>query len=452
MKIALRAGFLVVCACSCALTTGCDNRRDPPFDPRPPPPVAPTPQLARLLHIDAGELEAPVDPPAPAGDLKTDIDRFTTLDACVAERAHLDPLLGDALEAIGYDTFLRDACRMVDAAKAGDPGRCAAIDSSALAAQCRSTVAQVAGIPDACPWQAASRPARGRDAKCVALAARDVRLCAAAADADRATCEATLARDGRRCLMLRALADQSRCRRDATRWGDVLAEPAGASQRDPTDVDGGRKPPDPKSIAPRTPFTIAGELHVEPAGAVKPGALPFDLDLAPDLARGVVVVEGHDGARVTLGPLSEAGLDFIAPSPFVRGSLAVELLVPTAAPAHGGAASQLTTPVAARVVRAELLLPGHAPMSASPFGEESGSEPGKGPGAGPRVQSALAARVGDFAHVRGSAVAFTVDGDFGVGGSSWHVHAEGTTFVRDVVKTRDLVGDPPGLGDGRGMR
>src|SRR5580704_4803926 len=151
------------------------------------------PSMSSLLGIDAGELEAPVDPPAPAGDLKAEIDRFTTVDACALERARLDPLVGDALEAIGYDTFLRDACRMIDAAKANDATRCAAIDASSLEARCRATVAEVAGAPDTCPWEASSRPTRGRDARCVAVASRDPRLCVAAADPlERATCEATL--------------------------------------------------------------------------------------------------------------------------------------------------------------------------------------------------------------------------------------------------------------------
>src|ERR1019366_5592349 len=55
------------------------------------------------LYADAG-LEVGGAPPAPAGDLKAEIARFTTLDACVNERARVDPIVGDALEAIGYDT------------------------------------------------------------------------------------------------------------------------------------------------------------------------------------------------------------------------------------------------------------------------------------------------------------------------------------------------------------
>jgi hypothetical protein len=432
----------------CASATGCEDRREAlPFEP---PPAAPTPELARALRIDAGEIESPVDPPAPPGDLKADIERFTTVDDCVAERAHLDPLLGDALEAIGYDTFLRDACHMIDAAKAVDPGRCATIDSSALATQCRATVAQVAGMPDVCPWEAASRPARGREAKCVALASRDIRLCAGADGVERATCEATLSRDERRCSRLRAVADQSRCRRDAARWADVLADPVTMP------VDGGRSQPGGKSLTPPAPFASAGVLHVEPSGEVKPGALPLDLDLTADLARGVVLVETRDGAHLTIGPADESGLDFIAPSPFVRASLSVDLVIPAAALAPARGASRAARPgeeIPVRIVRAELLLPGHAPMASS------GTEPGAGFGHGASTgasshELALVGRVGlgEPVYTRGAPLAFTIDGDFAAGGSRWHVHTEGTTFVRDVVKARDLSVDPSGLGVSQGMR
>jgi hypothetical protein len=101
--------------------------------------------VERLLHVDAGDLEPALDPPAPPGDLKTELDEFTTVDACVQQRARLDPLVGDALDAIGYDTFLRDACRMLDAAKAQDDRRCEAIDASILRERCKATVAEIIG-------------------------------------------------------------------------------------------------------------------------------------------------------------------------------------------------------------------------------------------------------------------------------------------------------------------
>ncbi|HEX3772045.1 MAG TPA: hypothetical protein VHV30_14315, partial [Polyangiaceae bacterium] len=161
-------------AASAALGLGCDDSNPAGLDPgklksletppgRPPPADSSDLALARALGLDGGLDDSldPVDPPAPAGDLKAEIAHFTSVDACVVERARVDPLVGDALEAIGYDTFLRDACRVVDAAKANDPGRCAGIEASSLEARCRATVAQTGGRPDACPWESPSRPDRG---------------------------------------------------------------------------------------------------------------------------------------------------------------------------------------------------------------------------------------------------------------------------------------------------
>jgi hypothetical protein len=371
--------------------------------------------MARLLGVDAGELETPVDPPAPAGDLKAEIDRFTTVDACTLERARLDPLVGDALEAIGYDTFLRDACRMIDAAKANDASRCAAIDASSLEARCRATVAEVGGTPDACPWDSASRPTRGRDPRCVAVASRDPRLCVAVPEPlERATCEATLASDDRSCAKVPTRAALSRCSRDAARWRNVLAS-AGA--------DG----------AHASPLVVAGKLHVERAD--RPDAAEsIDVDLAPDLARGVTILVQRDGARFALGPLTEAGLDFIAPSPHVRASLALELFVaPLATPpkAQRGADRADSVP---RIERAELVVPGRSPLST------------------PGAQSTLAAKIDKLDPARAGVVAVVVDGNISAAGSTWRVHAEATTFVRDVVRARDVYGGLPRPGADGGTR
>jgi hypothetical protein len=360
-----------------------------------PPGPSPT-ALANLLGVDAGELESQRDPPAPAGDLKAEIDRFTTLDACALDHARLDPLVGDALEAIGYETFLRDACRVIDAAKANDASRCAAIDASSLEARCRATVAQVAGTPDDCPWETVSKPRRGRDARCLAVATRDSRLCAAVADeTDRATCEATLELGDRPCAKLRSRTAQLRCTRDAARWRNVLASAK----------------PGPSG----TPLVSAGRLHV--AGADRNGSPEtIDVDMAPDIAGGVTILQERGGLRFTLGPLTDAGLDFIAPSPHVRASLALEVAVVPAA--HGGADL-------ARIERAELVVPGRSALSA------------------PAAQSTLTAKIEKLDPVRASPVVLSIDGDISGGASSWHVHLQVTTFVRDVVKASDVYGIRP---------
>src|SRR5579884_4198000 len=159
-------------------------------------PAGPIAELAGALGIDAASLEPMADPPAPAGNLEGDIESFTTVDACVRAHPIADPLLGDALEAVGYDTFLRDACRVLAAAKARDASPCASIDASALRRRCEATVAEVAGRPDGCPWDVPTKPELGRDPECVAIATPDARLCAAVRDrAGRAACEGIATHD-----------------------------------------------------------------------------------------------------------------------------------------------------------------------------------------------------------------------------------------------------------------
>ena len=121
--------------------------------------------LAVSLTVGAsftpGSLTVPVDPPAPAGDLKSELERFVNVDTCVAERAKLDPLVGDALGAIGYDTFLHDACRLLEAAKTKKREACDKIDASPLRARCQSLVAIAARTPESCPllFDGTCRPA-----------------------------------------------------------------------------------------------------------------------------------------------------------------------------------------------------------------------------------------------------------------------------------------------------
>jgi hypothetical protein len=360
-------------------------------------PQMPVASVARALGIDAGELEPTADPPAPAGDLKADLDAFTTIDACVQQRAAVDPVLGDALESIGYDTFLRDACRVLDAAKAHEAKRCDGIDASGLRARCQATVAEVAGNAEACPWEIPSKPARGREPACVAIAERDARLCVAVIDrADRATCDAIASGKGDACAKLPRRVDQARCARDADRWRTSVPAPSGDT---------------PGALA-----TPAGKLHVEGGD----GGAPVDADIAQDVTRGVVVVEQLDGVHFVVGPLDDAGPGFIAPSPHVAASVAVDLFVPS------GLVAGKDRPV--RIDRAQLLVPGQSPLAT------------------PAARSTLVAKVDKMDRKRGAEVHVVIDGALG----DARVHAEATTFVRDVVKASAIydVGAPRLGGDG----
>ncbi len=336
--------------------------------------------------MDAAELEPSVDPAAPAGDLRSELDHFTTVDACVKERRLLDPLVGDALDAIGYDTFLRDACQVIDAAKAADPKRCQGIDASALQDHCRATVAEVGGNPDGCPWRFATQPTRGREAACVAIASRDPRLCAAESDSRaRATCEAVIAGSSAGCRLLFSHQERDRCARSVERWRAVLPRP-----------DAGRKEPDGGG-----PLVTEGTLRVEGAGN---GALA---DLRPALARGVVLVEQRNGVRVVVGPLTDDGPGFVVPPPQVSPTFGLEIFVPSAPISADGAP---------RIERAELIMPSRPALAT------------------PGVESSLSLRLEAFDVSRGGAIKIVVAGDLGGHDTGVHLRAEEATFVRDVVK------------------
>lgn len=345
---------------------------------------------AEVLGLDAA-IQAPTDPPAPAGDLRAELDAFTTVDACVDARARLDPLVGEAIEAIGYDTFLRDACRILDAAKAREPKRCERIDASSLRERCQTTVAEVIGDANLCPWAEAARPRLGRDPACVAIALRDARMCAGAAhSAAQTTCEAIVTHDSARCGNLAHL-DAARCERMADRWRRAVPV---------------------SSSADRPLWQPRGSLRVETVDAGS--SLGVDVDLGPDVRHGVVVAEDRNGAHFVVGPLSHSGLDFIAPSPHVRATLAFEVLVLPQA-------SSRTVP-SAQVRRAELVVPGRVAAAT------------------PAAHSTLEAKISRFEPTRGAPLEFTIDGALSDSTGVWPVHGQVATFVRDVLRDDALAG------------
>ena len=87
-------------------------------------------RLAHAQELEALEIEAGIerghDPAAPGGDLQRDLAEFTTLDACVHAHRVTDPVLADAVDALGYDTLVRDACRILQALKSKDGKFCSA--------------------------------------------------------------------------------------------------------------------------------------------------------------------------------------------------------------------------------------------------------------------------------------------------------------------------------------
>jgi len=170
------------------------------------------------LTAEAG-LAEPTDVPPPSGDLRAEIDAFTDLDACARTRKLADPLLGDAIESMGYDTLILDACRMLEALKAKDPKPCNPIALSALRARCQISVAVLASKPALCPVTAPPGRSAARDPTCLARASRDERLCAAAQATDRPTCVALTLADPGRCM------GDAVCVRQVARWSGLIEKP-----------------------------------------------------------------------------------------------------------------------------------------------------------------------------------------------------------------------------------
>lgn len=362
-----RASF----ALAAALTLGCE--KDPPAPTRAVEPASAS-SVARALGLDAATLEAPSDPPSPAGDVKAEVERFTTLDACVTEHAKTDPLVGDALHAIGYDTFLRDACRVLLAMKEKRTDACKAIDAQGLRSRCEASVAMQQATPDACPFETFEAPAGGRDARCVAAASRDPRLCSGASRAERAACEALVLRDPARC------GADAACARDTSRWRTALPAPG-------TDIG--------------APLTSRAKLVVHGTdGTPEPPVV--ETDLASDLARGVVLVEDGAGVHLTLGTPRETGTTIFAPTPLQRARLSLSIVASGDKPAE--------------IEHAEVGVPGSATLVL--------------PGA--RWNGRV--KIGKLENTRGGAVELVLEGTIGVAPHAYAIRAEVATFARDLVR------------------
>ena len=365
-----------------SLATAC--AKDEPPRPRDVPAATPS-AIASALGVDAAAFAETVDPPAPAGDLHLEIERFTTLDACVKERSGLDPLLADALTAVGYDTFVVDACRVLDAAKGKDPKRCEPIAASSLRARCERVTAVAAADPDLCPWAIASRVASGRDPVCLALAMRDPRLCVAALRSERFTCEATLAKDEKRCDAQGREPDRAMCRREMRRYLALVADkPEGAAT----------------ASAPLPAASAKLELHVLDGTT---DAVAESTDVTEDVSRGVVLLVQRDGVRFDVGELRELGTGFIAPSPVLRPHVGLTLYA-------------LTGIKDARVEKAELGVPGAATLLT------------------PGQRASLHVTVTKLEPKRGGEVVLSIEGEMGSSPHGFKLRAQVATFVRDVVK------------------
>lgn len=358
------------------LVSGCDEKKDE--TPKVPP--APPEVVAQELGFDASAFTT--DPPAPAGDLKVEIDNFVNLETCVSQHAKLEPLVGDALGAIGYETFLHDSCRMLEAAKDRKKETCERIDSSPLRRKCRSWVAILAQAPDQCPLEYDAVVTRGRVPSCVAIAARDPRLCAGEGRAaPRAACEAMVNRDPARCSVL-GPAPKAACERELARWKLLLSPP----------LEGLDKLPVPKETL---------TLGERDAGVSDAGAA--DVDLGSDIASGVVLVTAGERSRLEIGSLVESELAHLAAAPTRRPRIGFTLL---------GAPKPA-------IQKLEIIVPNEAPYVSPPA----------------QCDCKIAnVKIGTQ---RGSEVSFTIEGKVNAALRTQPFAVNVTTFVRDVVSDRE---------------
>lgn len=370
-----RAAAWALAALLAASAVGCDDERER-RRPSGPPPGYPS-AIARAASArppdggDPGRAADPVDPPPQSGDLKAEVERFTTVDACVADHARIDPLVGDALRAVGYGTFVRDTCRILEALKSKDRAKCEPITASSLKAHCVSTVAMATGNADACPWDIPSEPEGGRAVRCLAVASRDPRLCAAETTmTGRASCEAVATRDKTKCAL--AGEDKDECARQVERMKGFL---------EPGDVKA------PTLLAPRAELVIKTD-----GGAGGPR------DLTSEIRRGVVLVTDRGGKpSFTVGRLELHAGSSMVPGP--------------GHPPRAGA--RLTLGDKADVERFELELPLRPALVV--------------PGARAELKATATAKEPK----RGSPITFEIEGRV----DDVEVKLTGTTFVRDVVST-----------------
>jgi hypothetical protein len=354
---------VVVLAC---FSQACDKDEDLPKTPEPAP--------STLVSADAF---ASTDPQRPAGDLRGDLDAFTTVEECVTKRtASMDPLIGDGLGAIGYDTFLRDACRMLDAAKTNDAKKCEHIDASSMRAKCRSLVAITSGRADDCPLRTDAEPRYGRDTTCLAAALRSPAMCAGESRLRRSVCEALVLHDAKKCEAIVG-ADHDTCTRDAARYKSIITGEAQISKTAKT--------------------TAELELH----GSGRDDPAETKVDLGPELETGAVLILGGAESRFDIGQpgITTATVKSVSPLQRTRLSFTVHML------AKGDA----------KIDRLELAVPGAIAVSCSPC-------------------DTIPVKVDKLEKKRGGEVVLSVEGTVGASPNAFKIKARVTTFVRDLLQ------------------
>ena len=338
---------------------------------------------ANKLRAESPDTELRLDPPALPGDIAGDLAGFESVARCVELRGTMDPLLGDGLSTLGYQTFVYDACTSLGAAKAKNTQLCSDISASALRAGCERLVAIVTRDPDACPLATNGAEFGGRNPECVAVAMRDARYCAGVASLnERAHCLAIAGVSATQCAGLAPI-ERRRCERDLVRMKNIL-----------------------HPIIQEPAFAVASaELRIGQVDAdEKREAVPPVL-LGRLAERGIVLVDRGSRMEALVGFELYESQSSVASGPAQKPHIAARIHVD----AKGRAGLD----------RLELDVPGHATYLAPPAFARC------------TVAFALAKRE------RGAAVEIGIRGIVGVPPQQFKIALTMTSFVRDIVAVRD---------------
>lgn len=370
---------VVLSACSKG-TPGSSSHRTAPQEV--PIPTAPWP-AGELPSLEPSAPREPETPPALPGDLVTDVEETRSEEECVAKRPPLDPSTGDLLDALGYDTLARDACRMLLAVKEHRMDRCRDLPLTVVQETCRNTVAMYWGEADQCPPWVEASPDLGRNPTCLAVALGDASFCAAETLERRKRCEALARGSEAPC----GKGPRSHhCRRDLARWRRALTSRPTRVFRD-----------NPTASFMATPRGEAPALTAE------------SLDLAHDVQGGVVLLERPTAYVALLGQGHASASRFATPR--VPGSLSkpsvtARILIPKQG--DGGA-------IPPRLEHLEVQLPGSSVLRC------------------PAPHCDLRVELDDFQPQRGRPLTLRILGEVQPTTGHYGVQMPITTFVRDVV-------------------
>ncbi|HEY2513237.1 MAG TPA: hypothetical protein VGI39_20350 [Polyangiaceae bacterium] len=381
-----RVAFLGSLVLLFSIAAACDKN---PFESDRPAPAELPPQTPASpgshdpgVSMDGAAPVEHADPPSPAGDLREDAERFTTLDTCVAQHPLTDPLVGDAVRSIGYDTLIRDACRLLQAIKLKDPSPCFSITASGLQQRCSSLLAESLKDPEKCPWASPANRRLGRDPSCLAITTHDPRSCAAELESLQPLCEAQASSDVSRCS--RAMGEERQtCARDLQRVASLLAGEYPAHSA--------------------TPVTAHLEIH---GAKGTPDPASTDVDLGATMAGGAVVAaEPTGGIHLALTRENDSMLGLSPHGERAHLQAIVSL--------EGGAAT---------LKKFDLLMPKVPELVC------------------PSAHCTLAVTLAKADPTRGAALSASIEGEVETPTGSYTVHLKIETFVRDVVSRSAIYG------------